>query len=276
MRGSDSDNGQWVPSGLDTWVPNGARIYDYILGGKENYDADRVAADRMLEQNPQAPRTAQANRAFLGRAVRFLAGEVGIRQFIDVGAGLPTQRNVHEVAQETLPEAHVVYVDHDPVVTLHSRALLERQNAVNVGVAQADLRSPEWILEHPLVQELIDFEQPVAVLMVAILHFVSEEEDPLGVVEQVMDVLPSGSHLVISHTVDESPREVMDVARKGFRLAGAMLTPRTREEVSHFFTGLELVEPGVVDVWRWRPEQMQAELPAQAAWTMVGGVGRKP
>ncbi|MFI6325562.1 SAM-dependent methyltransferase [Nonomuraea sp. NPDC050556] len=274
MRGNDS--GQWVPNGLDTWVPNGARIYDYILGGKENYDADRVAADRMLEQNPQAPRTAQANRAFLGRTVRFLAAEAGIRQFIDIGAGLPTQRNVHEVAQETLPEARVVYVDHDPVVTLHSRALLQRQNTLNVGVAQADLRSPELVLNHPLVEELIDFEQPVAVLMVAILHFVSEEEDPLGVVERVMDALPSGSHLVISHTVDESPREVMEVARKGFRLAGAMLTPRTREEVSRFFQGLDLVEPGVVDVWRWRPGQVEAEPPAQAAWTMVGGVGRKP
>ncbi|MFI6483440.1 SAM-dependent methyltransferase [Nonomuraea sp. NPDC050663] len=263
-----------TPGGIDTWTPNGARIYDYILGGRDNYPADRAAADKMLQSNPAARNTALANRAFLGRVVTHLAGEAGITQFLDIGSGLPTQRNVHEVAQAANPDARVVYVDLDPTVIRHSQALLERGGTGNVMTFQGDVRKPGRILEAPRVNAFLDFKRPIAVLMVAVLHFVSDEEDAHGIVRRLGDRLPPGSHLVVSHTADESPPEVKAVAQQGFRMAGAMLTPRTRAEITRFFDGFELLEPGLVDVRAWRPEQPVDEL-APAGWTIVGGVARR-
>ena len=261
-----------APAGVDVSRPNGARIYDYMLGGKDNYPADRAAADEMIAANPAAPRTARANRAFLGRAVRFLAEEVGIRQFLDVGTGLPTQQNVHEVAQAIAPDARVVYVDYDPVVVAHGRALLA--NADTVTVVDADLRQPQAIVTHPDTRKLISFDEPVAVLLVAILHFISDEEDPFAIVSQLREAMAPGSYLVISHTVSESPAEVMAAAERGFRQSGAPLTPRTRAEVLRFFDGFELVEPGLVEVQRWRPLAPEPDT-ARSPWVLVGGVGRK-
>lgn len=262
-----------VPAGVDPRIPNGARIYDFMLGGKDNYAADRQAAEHMLQANPMAPRTAQANRAFLGRAVRYLAGEAGIDQFLDIGTGLPTQQNVHEVAQDAEPGSRTVYVDYDPVVTVHARALLSRTNSV--AVVEHDLRDPAAILADPITQEMLDFARPVAVLLVAVLHFVQPQEDPAGIVATLRDALAPGSHLVISHTASESPGEIMEAAQRGFRASGAPLVPRTRAEIERFFDGTGLLDPGLVDVRDWRPVGPQREGPAKALpWTIVGGVGR--
>lgn len=262
-----------APAGVDAGVPNGARIYDYMLGGKDNYAADRAAAEAMIAANPGAPRTARANRAFLGRAVRFLAEEVGIRQFLDLGTGLPTQQNVHQVAQAVAPDARVVYVDYDPVVVVHGRALLATADAVDV--VDGDLRRPDEILGHPDVGRLISFDQPLAVLLVAILHFISDEEDPAGIVARLRDAMAPGSYLVVSHTASESPDEVMAAAQQGFRSAGAPLTPRTRAEIQRFFAGFELVEPGLVEVAQWRPADPEPARPGKSPWVLLGGVGRK-
>ncbi|WP_308126031.1 SAM-dependent methyltransferase [Nonomuraea ceibae] len=256
---------------MDTSIPNGARIYDYLLGGKDNFAADRQAAEAMLAQNPQASQTARDNRAFLGRAVRYLVEEAGIRQFVDIGAGLPTQQNVHEVARSGAPGTRVVYVDSDPTVAIHARALLATDD--DVAVVEADLRSPGDVLGHPLTRELIDFGQPVAVLMAAILHFVSDEENAAGIVAEYRRALAPGSHLLVSHTADESPEHVMATAKQGFRMAGTALTPRSRARIGDFFGDFELVEPGLTDVRSWRsPLNGLPALP----WVIVGGLARKP
>jgi hypothetical protein len=262
-----------APAEIDGSIPNGARIYDYMLGGKDNFAADRAAAEQMIAANPAAPLTARANRAFLGRAVRFLAEEAGIRQFLDLGTGLPTQDNVHQAAQQVAPDARVVYVDCDPMVVLQGRALLATTDAVTV--IEGDLRRPDEILAHSDTRRLIDFGQPLAVLLVAILHFVPDESDPAGIVARLRDATAPGSYLVVSHTVSESPEEVMAAAQKGFRTAGAPLTPRTRAQVGAFFDGYDMVEPGLVEVSRWRPAAPEAVPPAKSAWTIVGGLGRK-
>ncbi|GAA1810416.1 SAM-dependent methyltransferase [Actinomadura chokoriensis] len=262
-----------VPAGVNTAVPNGARIYDYLLGGKDNYEADRRAAEQMIAANPAAPLTARANRDFLGRAVRFLAAERGVRQFIDIGAGLPTQQNVHEVAQAAAPGSRVVYADYDPVVVAHADALLATTG--DVTVIRGDLKRPREILDDAGTRALLDFDEPIAVLLVAILHFVGPGEDPWGIVAGLRDALPSGSHLVVSHTASESPDGVMAAAQRGFRASGAPLTARTRAEIERFFDGFDLVEPGLVDVRAWRSGDSAGDLP-ELPWTMVGGVGRRP
>ncbi|GLW98090.1 SAM-dependent methyltransferase [Microtetraspora sp. NBRC 16547] len=261
-----------APTGVDTTIPNGARIYDYMLGGKDNYAVDREAAERMLAANPLAPLTARANRDFLGRAVRFLAEERGIRQFLDIGTGLPTRQNVHEVAHECAPGSRVVYVDYDPLVVAHGQALLG--GAPEVAVIQGDLRDPEAILAD--AAKLIDFDEPVAVLLVAVLHFISDDEGPGAIVERLRDAMVPGGHLVVSHTALESTTEVMATAQQGFRMAGAPLTPRTRAAIGGFFSGLELVEPGLANVREWRAAEPSAGTAASTPWTIVGGVGRKP
>ncbi|MDF5758093.1 SAM-dependent methyltransferase [Spongiactinospora sp. TRM90649] len=259
---------------VDTTFPNTARIYDYLLGGKDNYAADRAAAQRMVEVNPSAPRTALANRAFLRRAVRHAATEGGVRQFLDIGAGLPTRDNVHQVAMRAAPESRVVYVDRDPVVVVHGQALLA--TSPQVTVIQEDLRDPGDILDHPETQRLIDFERPVCLLLVAVLHFISDREDPLGILAHLCGVLAPGSYLVISHTVDESPALVMNAARRGFQNAGTPLSPRARPAVERFFDGFELVDPGLVEVDRWRPDDPVPPALSPSPWVLVGGVGHKP
>jgi hypothetical protein len=263
---------------INTGVPNPARIYDYFLGGKDNFPADREVADQLLAIAPVARDVVEDNRAFLRRVVRFLTGEAGIRQFIDLGSGLPTQGNVHEIAQAISPDARVVYVDNDAMVVTHSRALLAGDNTVAI---QADLREPDDVLGHPEVQELIDFKQPIALLLMAILHFIPDDEDPVGIVARFRDALPTGSYLAISHgsrdipaRPDMSAEEMAEMGAKVeqlYQLTTASLLTRTRAQVERFFDGLELVEPGLVEIQLWRPDEQGSILPGG----FYGGVACK-
>jgi hypothetical protein len=264
---------------INTSVPNPARIYDYLLGGKDNYPADREVADQVVAIAPVARDVVQDNRAFLRRAVRFLTREAGIRQFIDLGSGLPTQGNVHEIAQTIAPEARVVYVDNDAMVVTHSRALLAGDNTLAV---QADLREPGATLGHPEVRELIDFDQPIALLLVAILHFLPDDQDPLGIVARFREALPAGSYLAISHGTrdvparpDMSAEAMTEMGARVERLyqqTTASIVTRSRAQVERFFDGFELVDPGLVEIQRWRPDDERSLLPGG----FYGGVGRKP
>jgi SAM-dependent methyltransferase len=263
---------------LNTGAPNPARIYDYLLGGKDNFPADREVAEQLLAIAPVAREVVEDNRAFLRRAVRHLSSEAGIRQFVDLGSGLPTQGNVHEIAQAGDAGARVVYVDNDAMVVAHSRALLAGDNIV---VVQADLRDPDNILAHPEVRQLIDFDQPVALLLMAILHFVPDDQDPLGVVARFRDALPAGSHLAISHgtrdipeRLDMSPEAMAEMGAKVerlYQLTTSSLVTRTRPQVERFFDGFDLLDPGVVEIQRWRPDGRRPMLPGG----FYGGVGVK-
>ncbi|WP_308168708.1 SAM-dependent methyltransferase [Nonomuraea sp. NEAU-A123] len=252
-----------APDGVDPSVPNIARMYDYFLDGKDNFAADRAAAEQILKLFPDTRESARANRAFLRRAVRHLV-ESGIEQIVDLGAGLPTQGNTHEIASE----AHVVYVDYDPVVCAHGRALL---TGANVDFVEADIRDTGALLE--VLGETIDFGRPVAFLMLAVLHFIPDEA-AYGIVGRLRDAGPSGSHLVISHAVDAKP-DTTPQALEIYEHATAALNLRTPEEIARFFDGYELAEPGLVYPQDWRPD---ADEPLLEAATNVGyaGVGRKP
>ena len=258
-----------------------ARIYDYFLGGTHNFPADREAAETILTMFPRTRMAAQVNRAFLRRAVRFLRSQ-GVTQFLDIGSGIPTEGNVHEIAQAAEAEARVVYVDIDPVAVAESQEMLER-NEFAVAL-HGDAREPRSIMEHPLVRKLLDFDRPVAVLMVALLHFVADDDEAKAIVGQLMDALPAGSYFVVSHVVDEtnpdyvqSPdvQRVHEVYRKQ---TASMLRLRTRAEIEGFFEGLEVLEPGVVWLTDWRQEPGDP-IPADddiAYYVAAGGVGRKP
>ena len=263
---------------INTGVPNPARIYDYFLGGKDNFPADREVAEQVVAIAPVARDIVEDNRAFLRRAVRLLAGEAGIRQFIDLGSGLPTQGNVHEIAQAAAPDARVVYVDNDAMVVTHSRALLAGDNTAAI---EADLRDPDSVMRHPEVRELIDFDQPIALLLMAILHFVPDEEDPYGIVVRFRDALPAGSYLALSHgtrdipaRTDMSPEAMAEMGTKVerlYQLTTASLVTRTRAQVERFFDGFDLLDPGLVEIQLWRPDEADALLPGG----FYGGVGRK-
>jgi S-adenosyl methyltransferase len=265
-------------SRIDTSVPNPARIYDYLLSGKDNYSADREVAEQILAIAPVARDVVRDNRAFLRRVVRFLTREAGIRQFIDLGSGLPTQGNVHEIAQAIAPETRVVYVDNDAMVVTHSSALLSGDNTIAI---QADLRDPGAILGDPEVRKLIDFGQPVALLLVAILHFIPDEQDPFGTVARFRDGLPAGSYLAISHGSRDVPvrpdMSAQEMAEMGARVeqlyeqTTTLIVTRPRAEVERFFDGFDLLEPGVVEIQRWRPDDQPSMLPGG----FYGGVGRK-
>ncbi len=260
-----------VIRGFNVSVPNVARIYDYLLGGKDNFAADRQAAKELLKAVPDAAIAARQNREFLRRAVRFLAEDSGIRQFIDIGTGLPTQGNVHEIAQHFMLDARVLYVDNDPVVVTHAQALLAN-NAATVAIS-GDIRDPGQVLGHPALQALIDLEKPVAMLLVAILHFVKDTEDPYAIVERLKESMAQDSYLVISHvTGDDIPAESAERARELYEQSTAPGVVRTRAEVTRFFDGLELIPPGVVNVSAWRPSLP----PRKSARTIFyAGVGRK-
>jgi O-methyltransferase involved in polyketide biosynthesis len=258
---------------VDASVPNVARIYDYLLGGKDNYSADREAAVELVRLVPDALRAAHNNRRFLQRAVRFLTADGGVRQFIDIGAGLPTQGNVHEVAQGINADARVLYVDYDPVVVSHTQALLVK-NPLTVAINR-DLRDPGQIIAHPALQALIDLNKPVAILLVAVLHFISDEDNPREIVDELIAAMPAGSYLVVSHvTADEIPAQVTAKVRELYDRATASATPRTRADIERFFDGMEIIAPGLTDVFTWRAEHT---LPGEPSRTLFyGGVGRKP
>ena len=265
--------GTTAPFGIDTAVPSTARMYDWWLGGHDNFAADRAAALAVSEAAPEAQLMAVENRKFLRRAVRYLVAEAGITQFLDIGTGLPTQGNVHQVAQGINPAARVVYVDNDPMVLAHSRALKTGGNTV---VIEADLWDPRVILDHPGTRKLIDFSQPLAVLLAAVLHFISDDDDddPSAIVGAIRDVLQPGSYLVLSHVAGDIRRESAANAAVHYKKVTSGATLRGREEISRFFAGLELIDPGLVQVPHWRPDGPE---PADASkvW-ILGGVGRKP
>ncbi|MDF5755613.1 SAM-dependent methyltransferase [Spongiactinospora sp. TRM90649] len=238
-------------AGFNPHIPNSARMYDYFLGGKNNLPVDRDAAEKVLKYVPEIPIGIRENREFLCRAVRFLA-ERGVRQFLDIGAGLPTQHNVHQVAAEVAPDSRTVYVDNDPQVLVHARALL--QDSPNVIIAEGDLRYPGEILGDPGVRAHLDFERPVAVLMLAILHFIPDADEPLRIIGELRDALPPGSYLALSHvTVDERP-EAAPAVERIYQNASTPFVGRMSSEVEPMFDGLDLVAPGVVNLHEWRSE----------------------
>jgi S-adenosyl methyltransferase len=264
-------------AGIDTSVPNVARIYDYILGGKDNFAADRQAAQQLLAVIPDIAGVVRDNRSFIGRVVRFLAGEAGIRQFLDLGAGLPTQNCVHQMAQATAPDTRVVYIDNDPVVCSHGQALLGPRS--KVGFVRGDLRRPAEILQHPEVNARLDFSQPVGVLCVCALHFVPDEEKPHQIVAEYRDHLAPGSYLALTHgitadTPEEDPEGVVQGVTNVYQNASAQMHVRSRKEIGRFFDGFEILEPGVVWTAAWRPDP--GTRPAGRPDSLYGGVGRKP
>ncbi|TDD93965.1 SAM-dependent methyltransferase [Actinomadura rubrisoli] len=258
-----------VPRGIDVHTPHIARIYDYWLGGKDNFAVDRAAAERVMAATPTIKPGVAANRAFLQRVVRFMAGE-GVTQFLDIGTGIPTADNTHLVAQQASPQSRVVYVDNDPIVLAHARALLSGVTAPTAFL-DADLRDTDRILEG--AADLLDFRRPVGLLLIAILHCVPDGDDPRLIVRTLMDALPPGSFLAITHPgIDQLP-EQMAAAEKALTDAmGFRVTFRTHEGVSAFFTGLEVLDPGVVAVQEWRPDSP----PASTTTGMWGGAARKP
>ena len=265
------------PAGIDTSVPNVARIYDYILGGKDNFAADRAAAQRLLAGQPDIAGVVRDNRSFIGRVVRFLAGEAGIRQFLDLGAGLPTQDSVHEMAQAIAPDARVVYIDNDPVACSHGQALLGPRD--RVGFALGDLRRPAEILRHPEVLARLDFTQPVGVLCACALHFVPDEEKPHEIIVAYRDALAPGSYLAITHgstaeTPEDDPDGLVESVRSVYQNASAQLHVRPVKEIGRFFDGFEILDPGVVWMASWRPDP--GTRPAGRPNSLFGGVGRKP
>lgn len=256
---------------VDVSTPNVARIYDYLLGGSNNYYADREAAAELVRLVPGARMAYYHNRKFLQRAVRFLVGEAGIRQFIDIGTGLPTEGNVHEVAQSSEPDARVLYVDNDPVVVAHAQELLV-DNPTVVAINR-DLRCPEHILTHPALQALIDFDEPVAILLVAVMHFIRDEDGPSGIVAKLKAAMAPGSYLVLSHvTADEIPAVTSQRVQRLYDRTTAPGVARSRAAIEHFFDGLEMIEPGLVDVCGWRTEWIP---PERARTIFYAGVGRK-
>src|SRR5580700_3984465 len=243
----------WAPAGVDTRRANMARVYAYLIGGSHNFLADQDAGRAIASVEPNAREAARANRAFLGRAVRFLS-HAGIRQFLDIGSGIPTQGNVHEVAQQADPGARVVYVDVDPVAVAHSKALLNGNQ--NAAIIQADLREPERILGHADTRRLIDPDQPTGLLLVSILHFIADAEDPWHLVATLRDVLAPGSYLVISHGTNEDRPDVASAIEKVYnRSVATALHVRSRQDILRFFDGFGVVDPGLVYIPEWRPEQ---------------------
>ncbi|WP_329402718.1 SAM-dependent methyltransferase [Streptomyces melanogenes] len=263
----------WAPTGIDISVPSVSRIYDYYLGGSHNFEVDREAARKAMEFIPGLPKVMQANRAFMRRAVRFALDE-GITQFLDIGSGIPTFGNVHEVAQNSVPDARVVYVDHDPVAVAHSRAVLEGND--RAGVVAADLRKPQDVLSSPEVARLLDLDRPVALLLVAVLHFVEDSDDPRAAVAALRDALAPGSLLILTHAAYEGIPLSEDRAGGAvgvYRNIRNPLVMRTSEEIATFFDGFEMVAPGLVQMPMWRPES-SPEQEDPYAFAGFAGVGR--
>jgi hypothetical protein len=264
-----------LPQDINTDVAHPARVYDYWLGGKDNFPADRALAEMMIQAIPNMRGLAAANRAFLRRAVRYLAAEAGVRQFLDIGTGIPTSPNVHEVAQEAAPGARVVYVDNDPIVLAHARALLTSQDAGETAFIMADLRQPKSILDHPTLAATLDLSQPVAVMLVAVLMYFRDTDDPnpFEMVATVMEPMPSGSYLAVTHpTPDFNPEETAQAVAAA-EAAGITLVPRPQAEIARFFSGLDVVDPGVTPVLSWRPDEPPADPRSAYYWA---GIARKP
>jgi hypothetical protein len=256
---------------FDTSVAHLARVYDYWLGGKDNYAADREAGDQAIQAYPDMASSVRANRAFLARVVRYLAGEAGIRQFLDIGTGIPTANNTHEVAQSVAPSCRVVYVDNDPIVLAHARALLTSRPEGATDYIDADLRDTATILAQ--AAKTLDFSQPVAVMLIAILHVIGDGDDPYGIVATLMNAVPPGSYLAISQVAsDVEPEKMAETRKRLNRLMYQKGSYRSHAQVTRFFDGLDMVDPGVVLVPQWRPD---SDIEANRRSVMWGGVGRK-
>ncbi|MFX0578664.1 SAM-dependent methyltransferase [Nocardia nepalensis] len=262
----------WAPEGIDLDRPSASRVYDYFVGGMHNFETDRQLARQIEAFTPNVAETMRANRDLLRRCVRFLV-DAGINQFLDIGSGIPTVGNVHEVAQERDPSVRVVYVDIDPVAVAHSRAILD--DDPRTAVIEADLGRPDVILADPQVRKLIDFDEPVAVLLLGVLHFVGDDADPLGCVAALRDAVAPGSYLAITHaTSDGQPTEVLEAQKLSGRTSTEIVL-RSKDEIAGYFDGWSLVEPGLVHLPLWRPDNPDdiAEHPEQSG--AYGGVARK-
>ncbi|HEY7173319.1 MAG TPA: SAM-dependent methyltransferase [Micromonosporaceae bacterium] len=262
----------YAAPGIDVTVAHPARVYDYWLGGHVNFPADREAGDRVLDATPGLRERVRANRAFLVRVVRYLAGSAGVDQFLDIGTGIPSANNTHEVAQVVSPPARVVYVDNDPIVLIHARALLTSTPQGATDYVQLDLRDPGAVLD--AATRTLDFTRPVALMLLGVLHLIQDNEDPWAVVHNLMAPLPSGSYLAISHPALEINPGQEEAQRRYNERVSTHQTLRTRAEFARFFEGLEMVDPGLVQVHQWRPEPGD-DAPADAT-SAHGGVGRKP
>ncbi|WP_407563941.1 SAM-dependent methyltransferase [Streptomyces sp. 184] len=268
------EGGPGSTDGLRTDQPHAARMYDYLLGGTDYFASDRAAADQAVAAFPTLRTAARENRRFLGRAVRHLVEQVGIRQFLDIGSGLPTAENVHQVARRYAPDVRVVYVDSDPLVLAHGQALLAEDHRTTV--IRADAREPETVLGHSATRRLLDFSQPIGVLAVALLHFIGDKDDPAGIVRTLRGAVVPGSHFVLSHaTADVAPSNALGV-QDAYRARGVPLSLRGKQEFTEFFTGLELIEPGIQMVSDWRSDLPLEHRPSHADVSWYGGLGRLP
>jgi hypothetical protein len=276
MPDSTDTEPEKAPPEIDVTKPHPARIYDYFLGGKDNFAADRATAAQVLDSWGSVRTAVRENRAFLGRAVRYVAEEAGISQFLDIGTGLPSANNVHEVAQAVNPKARVVYTDNDPIVLAHARALLASGPHGMTTYLDADIRDPKAILVDPVTRDTLDFSEPIALILAAVLHFVPDEDEPQRILQTLIGALPAGSYLVASHATAEHNPEGLAGAGRAYSQGGMRGAIRTSEEFGDLaFAGLELVDPGVVLVSEWRPEA-GAIRPLPSEVNTYGGVARKP
>ena len=272
FRGIDA--GEELPE-VDTSVPHSARIYDYILGGKDNFAVDRQAAAKAMAANPHLATAMRENRALMRRMVAWLAREAGVRQFLDIGTGLPTSPNVHEIAQAAAPEARVVYVDDDPIVLSHARALLKSSPEGATAYIHADLRDPDKILSDPRLRSTLDLSQPVALTLFGVLHFIPNEDDPWGIVARLFGALPSGSYLALQHPTRDFYPEGVGTDR-AYRSAGIAFQYRTKDEFARFIAGLEVVPPGIQLMSQWRAEDEPQPRPSAQEAAAYGAIARKP
>ncbi len=269
---TDSSSTPSQPVEINTSVAHSARVWNYFLGGKDNFPVDREAGDLALALMPSLVEAARADRGFLVRAVRYLAGEAGIRQFLDIGTGLPTANNTHEVAQAVAPECRIVYVDNDPIVLAHARALLTSAPQGATAYIDADLREPDKILD--AAARTLDFDQPVALMLLGIVNFIIDDDEAHAIVNRLLDALPSGSYLAMTHPTTEVHGEAVEEAMRRWNESGAApITARSRQELAGFFDPLELLEPGVVSSSHWRPDPADSD-PVEVAEYCA--VGRKP
>src|SRR3984957_7371571 len=278
MNGDPADAGEpQVDLQLDR--PHPARVYDYLLGGKDNFAADRAAAQAGIEANPNSRIPPRENRAFLRRVVRYLARDAGISQFLDIGTGIPTSPNVHEIAQDADPQARVVYVDNDPIVLAHARALLTSGPVGKTAYLDADVRDVDRILSSTDLRKTLDMNEPVGLLLLAVMHFVADEDDPWDLAAQLLAELPAGSYLALSHLTGDFDPAAWEGVAAVFRRSGVTMQVPPLPDVERFFTGLDLLDPGVVSLPRWRPDSNDLAQPGQptdAAVSVYGGPGRKP
>lgn len=276
MSGAGSESESADALDLATGRAHGARIYDYILGGKDNYAIDREAGNASLQVWPSLRIHMHANRSFMHRVARYLVSEKGIRHFLDIGTGIPTPPNLHEVVQQIAPESRVVYVDNDPIVLAHARALMDSTPEGRTAYIQADMRDPDKIISAPALRETLDLNEPVGLTVIAMVHFIEDNDEAYRVVRSVVDTLPSGSYVALAVATDDFAPEMLARVQQEYRARGETLKFRTREQTERFFDGLELEEPGVVQIHKWHPDPVEVGETDDADVAMYGAVARKP